>query len=297
MSKTNFAEAIESGEKMNADDTCTIVGHFLVSAPPGEIKEIESDIRRLVLIDVVKEVEVKEKYKQHNVKHLTVSKTPGGTLLLICDIGEIAQDIYCDPTTQKLWSFDHKTLLFSVSGRTADPTSFNAMEETRESLQNMMNSYIRKQYKNTNSVMATAAVFCKDNNALEILVSGAASDLRNYWSGAWRTRYSVNILDGYADISGNCDIFAHYFEDGNVQMRTMENFETKILPFSEKNLLGCSIVDEIRSYESALHSSLRKLYAEMARFTFKDMRRILPITKQKFDWSGVQSKLFNNQEK
>ena len=36
---------------------------------------------------------------------------------------------------------------------------------------------------------------------------------------------------------------------------------------------------------------VHKKYINMAQETFKDMRRILPISKQKMDWTGAQTML------
>ena len=47
----------------------------------------------------------------------------------------------------------------------------------------------------------------------------------------------------------------------------------------------------IKEQETAVQASLEEMYINMAQETFKDMRRILPISKQKMDWSGQEMAL------
>ena len=47
----------------------------------------------------------------------------------------------------------------------------------------------------------------------------------------------------------------------------------------------------IKEQESSVQASLEEMYINMAQETFKDMRRILPISKQKMDWSGQEMAL------
>jgi len=48
---------------------------------------------------------------------------------------------------------------------------------------------------------------------------------------------------------------------------------------------------KISEQESATQDGLERLYSNMTDETFKDMRRVLPVTRTKFDWSGASSRL------
>ena len=97
-----------------------------------------------------------------------------------------------------------------------------------------------------------------------------------------------------ASVSGSVKLIAHYFEDGNVQMNTSNEFQGTAISFTDGANLAGAVKEQISTFESDLHNELGSVYTRMSADTFKDMRRILPITKQKFDWSGVQSKLNSN---
>ena len=73
-------------------------------------------------------------------------------------------------------------------------------------------------------------------------------------------------------------------------MKTSQNFKGTFTA-SEGDALGTALTDMIKKFESDLHNELGEMYTTMSADTFKDMRRVLPVTKQKFDWSGVSSKL------
>lgn len=43
--------------------------------------------------------------------------------------------------------------------------------------------------------------------------------------------------------------------------------------------------------ENTIQDTLEEMFANMSQETFKDMRRVLPITKTKMDWTGAQMKM------
>jgi nitrate reductase beta subunit len=55
--------------------------------------------------------------------------------------------------------------------------------------------------------------------------------------------------------------------------------------------LAQQVADFVSDQEGKIQSSLEDMYRSMGQETFKDMRRILPISKQKMDWSGAQMAL------
>ena len=46
-----------------------------------------------------------------------------------------------------------------------------------------------------------------------------------------------------------------------------------------------AVVDAIRKAEDLIQSSLEDMYINMSQETFKEMRRVTPITQTKMDWN------------
>ena len=259
----------------------------------SHVKEVEKDIRRIVPSSALGEEHVAKTFRKYNLENFTVAKTPEGTSMLVCAAGEVDESHYTDPRSKKTYGFDHKAQTWTGEASDEFPTD-ESVEELRAAMQVAMDEYLSSFFNDENKALSAAAVYGKGGN-LEIRVSGVASDLRNYWSGGWRSSYTVSISGGNsASVSGSVKLIAHYFEDGNVQMNTSNEFQGTAISFTDGANLAGAVKEQISTFESDLHNELGSVYTRMSADTFKDMRRILPITKQKFDWSGVQSKLNSN---
>lgn len=76
---------------------------------------------------------------------------------------------------------------------------------------------------------------------------------------------------------GKIRINAHFFEDGNVQLKEIKNIEEK-LGLTGNDPIGESayLVDMIEKLETKLQFGLDSIYENMPDYFFKAMRRILP---------------------
>ena len=148
------------------------------------------------------------------------------------------------------------------------------------------------QYSDISDAKSAVAVYATADDTLVCCLAGTATNLRNWWSGGWKGEFTVKLNSGgSAQVTGKCDLLAHYFEDGNVQMNTSREYSEDGVGYGSAGELGEAIVKMIKKWESTLQAGLETMYTGMRDQTFKDMRRILPVTYTKFDWSGQQQKL------
>jgi capping protein (actin filament) muscle Z-line, alpha len=189
-----------------------------------------------------------------------------------------------------LFSLLTHTQSWEVSDATAAEGN-DSVEEHRAAVQVSMDEYMSSQYGASADAKAACAVYGTADGNLVVCCTGIATNLRNWWSGSWKGEYTVTLADGSAQITGKVDLLAHYFEDGNVQMNTQKTYNNDGVSFSDSSELGEVICNTIRDWENALQAGLETMYTGMSNQTFKDMRRILPVTYTKFDWSGNQMKL------
>jgi capping protein alpha len=272
-------------EEISDEEKVKIATHFLMSSPPAEIREVEKDVRRIVPSNVFTDDMIVNTYRKYNLANFVVAKTPDGSNMLVCSAGEVDNTHYTDPRAKKVYGFDHREQKWLAEDGSYEAGS---AEDARDAVQAAVDKYVSSYYRNDKDAKSCAAVYSTSDGKLEIRICGVASDLRNYWSGTWRSSYTVDL--GSNEISGSSKLLAHYFEDGNVQMKTSQNFKGTFTA-SEGDALGTALTDMIKKFESDLHNELGEMYTTMSADTFKDMRRVLPVTKQKFDWSGVSSKL------
>eukprot|EP00943_MAST-04B_sp_MAST-4B-sp1_P005742 g5742.t1 len=272
-------------EEISDEEKVKIATHFLMSSPPAEIREVEKDVRRIVPSSVFTDKMVVDTYRKYNLENFCVVTTPNGSNMLVCDAGEVDETHYTCPRTKKVYRFDHRE-----QKCLAEDGSYEAgdSEDARDAVQAALDKYVSSYYKSDKDAKSCGAVYSTNDGKLEIRICGVASDLRNYWSGKWKSSYTVELSSN--TITGSTKLIAHYFEDGNVQMKTSQNFKGTFTA-SQGEALGNALTDMIKKFESDLHNELGEMYTSMSADTFKDMRRILPVTKQKFDWSGVSFKL------
>ena len=75
----------------------------------------------------------------------------------------------------------------------------------------------------------------------------------------------------------------HYFEEGNIQFNLSKDFAPVAIEAAD----GPNIVKAIRKLETDYQSKVEEVLEEgLKEGIFKRMRRVLPVTGTKFDWSG-----------
>jgi len=116
-------------------------------------------------------------------------------------------------------------------------------------------------------------------------ISAKNVNLSNFWSGGWRSVYTVNVnKKGQAELKGNVKVNVHYFEDGNVQLHTNID-KTASINVQEEDATAKEIAKAVGKIETDFQANLEEMYVNMHRTTFKSMRRFLPINRQPMTWS------------
>ncbi|KAI3620298.1 hypothetical protein CBS9595_002265 [Malassezia furfur] len=124
---------------------------------------------------------------------------------------------------------------------------------------------------------------------LTIHIVGNKYNLRNFWSGRWRSTY---VFDPHtaAFVSASIRVNAHYFENGNVQLNT-ENNDLPVVDVEggSPETVAKAIVAAIEKHEQEYQTTLFATTDMLRDRAFKALRRTLPITRQKIDWDKAVS--------
>ena len=102
----------------------------------------------------------------------------------------------------------------------------------------------------------------------------------NFWTGRWRSLYTVDLERG--TVEGTIALQTHYFEAGNVQLATRKAIHI------DGTATAKDAVKRIGAAEKAYQLALNEAYADMTERSFKELRRALPVHKQKIDWNRVR---------
>ena len=66
-----------------------------------------------------------------------------------------------------------------------------------------------------------------------------------------------------------------------------------VLPPGARDV-GQAVADAVCDFEATMQNALEDMYTNMGDETFKEMRRILPVTGSKYDWSGNAMRMAGN---
>lgn len=115
----------------------------------------------------------------------------------------------------------------------------------------------------------------------------------NYWTGRWRSIYELDLSQEQPKLQGSVHINVHLFEQGNVQLATKFN-PTVSLPDSLNASsppadIAKAVMKGISKVEEDYQLELNEAYRDMADRTFRNLRRVLPVTRQKMDWADRKS--------
>lgn len=276
---SEFEDEISNEEKLQ------IATHFLVSCPPGQFNEVATDVKKLVSEEVLTEDAIISAARIVNLKTAKVVTTPGGRKALLTPAAEIDSTHYYDPVDGITFGVNHITLATEES-TIAIPTISTPEEEQlnalRSLLQTKLNAYIKLNYPTGD--LNAALGFVKDN-AIQIVISGEKVNLRNYWSGKWHSVWKLSSTTvGEYTLTGDIKIHVHYFEDGNLQMQTSKTIPMKSFTSGADNIEQL-IVNYIQSEENALQTGLEDLYVNMSNETFRSLRRVMTVTRNKMEWN------------
>lgn len=245
-----------------------IASDFLLSAPPGEFNEVFNDVRILVDDDELLKAGTGGAFSAYNLDQFTQVTMPDGSKTLITSYGDIGEGRFFDPRSGQSFSFDH---LKKVASDFQPHTVDCSVSENRSQLESLVDEYVKEFY--TNSV----ATVYGQNDKITICIEGHKYNPNNFWNGQWRSLYTWNA-DGV--VNGKLKVQVHYYENGNVELKT-----DKDVTFHANS--AKSVIENIKKEDSEFQTGINENFITMSDVTFKALRRALPVTKSKLDWSKI----------
>jgi F-actin-capping protein subunit alpha len=166
-----------------------------------------------------------------------------------------------------------------------------SVEAYRSALSASLSAYLTESFK---ANKAALAVYGADNGVLTVAISARNVNLGNFWTGAWRGVYTLTVAPqqggGTTELRGGVKVSVHYFEDGNVQLHSNCDLNVSIVVDGAESVAR-KVAEAIGKFESDYQNALEEMYVNMHRTTFKAMRRLLPVNRQKFVWDAAAHSL------
>jgi hypothetical protein len=215
--------------------------------------------------------------RQKIAQKLLVSAPPDAFDVILSNLNEIllpspplSDDVIQKIQMQRPAAFNHHERLHG------DIDDFG--KEMEQALQ----SHIQKFYSNPHVQVTHSVTPAKEQKGgYQIFISAQRIRYHQFNIGSWIGTYTLFPMNNSYVVSGTMDIHTQAFEgQGNIQ-------NTSRFLLSEatvKNHHAESILEEISKFETDCMNQLNSVYDETGD-QLKKLRRIMPITRQKFSWN------------
>jgi len=273
---------------VSKEEIVEIVTGFLLASPPGQFMEVVTDIRGLLSDESIINDTAPSTFREYNTDQMLQVPSPGGNhKLLISKFGEVTPGEYLDPRGNQVVQFDH--IRQEVTGsRPISGELDSSVEPFRSAFDESVQRYVSEHYQN-----GTSTVYGKKEGgktAITVCISSAKFNPNNFWNGRWRSVWTCKFSSPSSiEVVGRLRVNVHYYEDGNVQLNTDTPRTLSVSGGNDARSAADAVAKAIEKAEADFHSKLELSYNTMGDTTFKALRRVLPITRQKIDWTKIQS--------
>jgi capping protein alpha len=269
-------------QEASPETKLNIANYFIMSSPTGEVHDVLLDVAKLVNDpSVLTDGAIRKIMRDYNHEQLQPAKTPDGHSLLVSSYGSLGDDKYLDPSSGKVYKFDHRKHTFSEDAEGKHSLSAE-VNGCRSAIEKGLVEYLSGQYKKDK---ATVTVYGSDDGTITVCLSARNIHLPAFWSGGWRSVLSFNCKQkGSVDAKCSTKVSVHYFEDGNVQLHAAIEKNIKVT-VADDATTAAGLVKALQKIETDYQAALEEMYVDMHDTTFKAMRRFLPMTKQPMTWN------------
>uniref|UniRef100_A0A6B2LDL6 F-actin-capping protein subunit alpha n=1 Tax=Arcella intermedia TaxID=1963864 RepID=A0A6B2LDL6_9EUKA len=255
----------------------------MLNAPPGEFHDVVTDVRALLNNDGLLNDIAADAYREYNTEQM-IAVDRGDHKALITKHGARGTDEYWDPVANKVLKFDHfKGEVTEERAASADDVDAES-EPYRTAIESKANEYVKSFYDR-----GAGAVYSAKSGPITFCISSHFFNNNNFYTGRWRSVWTVKLAGGKASLEGLIRIQVHYFEDGNVQLNTTYKKTKDGIPAKDPASLADLVIKQISEFEADYQNQLEINYEKMNNSTFKALRRGLPVTGQKIKWEKISS--------
>lgn len=241
-----------------------LVDRLVKTAPAGELNEVKQDLMTIVPGNKSTILNSMENYIQEQA----IGTSDG---LLASKLNKDPHSTkYIDYIGKQKFNFDLETnraIDLEQYSPTVDYPSY--FDDLVDALQRYGEDHYPSDYAFT--------VVPQLQGGVKVIIVGQKINKQNFYTGRWKSVYSV---DSTGHLEGQVGLNIHYYEDGNVRLSLEESTEDTSL----SGVSASSIVNAIRTAENNLTLKIINDFTSLNQKYFKNLRRLLPVTKSKINW-------------
>jgi capping protein alpha len=121
---------------------------------------------------------------------------------------------------------------------------------------------------------------------MSLLISAHNLNHKNFWCGEWLSAWNLQKEDetNYS-LKGSVRANTYYYEEGNIQFNLKSDFSEKLQSQAEDEQLIKDVIALIEKNENKIQIDLDQVYDNFSDHYIKPLRRKLPVTGSKMNWS------------
>ncbi|EER36225.1 conserved hypothetical protein [Candida tropicalis MYA-3404] len=240
-----------------------LVDSLIETAPPAELKNVSQSLSSLTTSSIDDNI---EKYAQENavvIDNTIVSKYNK----------DKNSSKYIDYINNKKFNVDW------INCKIIDVENYESNFEYPKIYQELidkLNQYGEDYYPSTFAF----TIIPTEDEELRIIIIGQRANHDNFYTGQWKSNY---LISKNSNISGEIKLDIHYFEDGNVRLKFIE----EISDIKIDNSSSSKIVNFINDQENKVVIKIVDQFNNLNQQSFKNLRRLLPVTRSKINWGSA----------
>lgn len=260
-----------------ASEVESIVRQIVKTSPPGDDSTIIGDVKAL-LNNADADKLIAGVLREHYTTELTEDGKKGGDSKLV-RLSSGQHTIVSKYNLSGIKFFDiQQGIVFDydfINGRVIDveeglPPGID--RKSVEKFQGQLDDYVAAHYNELSHGMVIPGA----NDGLTVLIVGEKLNDSNFYNGKWAAAYEWDEQSG--KLSAVVKVRVHYYEDGNVVMNTAK--EEDLGQVSS----AAAVIDKIAQYEKSYELSVLKKVNILNEEKFKNLRRLMPISRSKIQW-------------
>lgn len=231
-----------------------VIADLLADSPVAEAQTVIKDLKTIVGRNINAELETA--LRAYNVANNVVIDCDG-TDVVLSEWNADENDTFVDFARGVSVQVDHLS---------QKPVRVEQLETSQEcvALHSQIEDYLEEKFPSQYALLVAP-------DAEHIVIIGEKQSPANFWNARWTSKYEIQGQS----ISGTVDIDVHYYEDGNVRLKTKQEVSGDI---------ESTIAAAISKIEDKLQLSLQKTIVDINTTQFKNLRRPLPVTRSKVQW-------------
>lgn len=265
-------------EKVTDEERIQAATSFLKSAPLAEYKMVHKEVSALLNDQATLSKAVAQVPPSWEARNAPIIS--GEQKLLITKPGKLKNGEYASCRYGKAFTIDFaKQSVTETRDLTPEEKGALGMDDTtRKALEAEVDAYLADHM----DPHGKGEVFKKGDDYVICLHADNAK-MAAFWTGNWTAQATLKPSEGKVEMSTRVQV--HYWEDGNVQMNSTHKSTSNVKNDDDKVK---NTMKALKDFLLTYHSAISKAYIQMDANTFKNLRRKLPITKQKMQWDKLE---------